>query len=119
MGEAEGMEFGPDLATLKSRRPASILADILDPNLSIADGYDLWTVELKTGEVVQGVISAETSTALTLRNAGGQENTIARQDIQSLKALGISAMPAGLEKQISLQEMADLLAYIRKVEETH
>lgn len=115
IGGAGGKDFGPDLATLKSRRTASIMTDILNPNLSIADGYDLWAVELKTGESVQGVISAETSTALTLHNVGGQEITIARQDIQSLKALGMSAMPAGLEKQISQQEMADLLAYIRQV----
>jgi putative membrane-bound dehydrogenase-like protein len=110
----KGVAFGPDLSSIKNRRPASIMNDILDPNLSIADGYDTWTVELNSGETLQGIISAETPTALTLRNATGQESTIARKDIQVLKALGLSAMPAGLEKQISQQEMADLLAYIRQ-----
>jgi putative heme-binding domain-containing protein len=110
----KGVAFGPDLSSIKNRRPASIMNDILDPNLSIADGYDTWTVELHSGEALQGIISAETPTALTLRNATGQESTIARKDIQVLKALGLSAMPAGLEKQINQQEMADLLAYIRQ-----
>ena len=114
MGGENGYEFGPDLAMLKSRQPQSIMADILAPDISIADGYDLWAVELKSGEVLQGVISAETSTALTLVNAGGYEKTISRQDIQSLKALGMSAMPAGLEKQIDQQSMADLLTYIKQ-----
>ncbi len=114
MGEKAGNVFGPDLVTLKNRRPASIMADILAPNLSIADGYDLWTVTLKNGEQVQGVIGSETPTALTLRNAGGQETTIARKDIASLHALDVSAMPMGLQNQISQQEMADLLAYIRE-----
>jgi putative membrane-bound dehydrogenase-like protein len=111
---AIGVAFGPDLASIRNRRPAAIMNDILDPNLSIADGYDLWIVELKNGESVQGVISSESPTAITLRNAGGQESTIARQDIHSLKALGMSAMPTGLEKQISQQQMADLLAFLGK-----
>lgn len=109
-----GVAFGPDLATIRNRRPASIMGDILNPNLSIADGYDLWTIHLKNGETVQGLISTETPTALTLRNQGGLETTIARQDIESLKSMNMSAMTAGLEKQINPQQMADLLAYIRK-----
>ncbi len=115
MEGAAGTPFGPDLATIKNRRPASIMADILAPNLSIADGYDLWTVTLNNGELLQGVIGSETSTALTLRNPAGQETTIARKDIASLQALDVSAMPMGLENQISQQEMADLLAYIQQV----
>jgi putative heme-binding domain-containing protein len=113
LGKA-GESFGPDLTSIKNRRPASIMSDILDPNLSIADGFDLWIVELKNGESIQGIISSETPIAITLRNAGGQEITLARQEIKNLQALGMSAMPAGLEKQISQQEMADLLAYIKQ-----
>jgi putative heme-binding domain-containing protein len=109
-----GLAFGPDLTSIKNRRPASIMSDILDPNLSIADGYDLWVVELKNGESMQGIILTETPNAITLRNAAGLETTIARQDIQQLKALGMSAMPTGLEKQINQQDMADLLAFIRQ-----
>lgn len=114
ISSAGGIAYGPDLATIRNRRPASILGDILNPNLSIADGYDLWTITLKNGETQQGLISTETPTALTLRNQGGQETTIARQDIETLKAMNMSAMTVGLEKQINPQQMADLLAYIRK-----
>ena len=116
IGGKMGTNYGPDLATIRNRQLASILNDILDPAQSIADGYDLWTVTLIGGESIQGIVSAETSTAITLRKAGGQqETTISRQDIQSLQPLGMSAMPAGLENTIDQQEMADLLAYIREV----
>ncbi|GAB3933852.1 PVC-type heme-binding CxxCH protein [Larkinella terrae] len=114
IGSTGGIAFGPDLATIRNRRPASIMGDILNPNLSIADGYDLWTITLKNGETLQGLISTETPTALTLLNQGGQETTISRQDIESLKAMNMSAMTAGLEKQINPQQMADLLAYIKQ-----
>jgi hypothetical protein len=35
-------------------------------------------------------------------------------DIKSLKALNMSSMPTGLEKQINKQQMADLLAFLRQ-----
>lgn len=113
MGDKIGSPFGPDLTSIRNRRPASIMNDILDPNQSIADGYDLWVMELKSGETVQGIISTETPNAVSMVNVGGQQRTIARQNIQSLKIFDVSAMPSGLEKQISQQEMADLLAYLR------
>jgi putative membrane-bound dehydrogenase-like protein len=114
VGGTGGVAFGPDLGTIRNRRPESILGDILDPNLSIADGYDIWTIDLKSGESVQGIISTETPTALTLNNYGGQKTIIARKDISSLKTLGMSSMPAGLEKEINQQQMADLLAFIKR-----
>ena len=115
IGGTMGTKYGPDLATIRNRQPASILNDILDPAQSIADGFDLWTVTLNNGESIQGIVSAETPTAITLRKTGGQETTISRQDIESLQSLGMSAMPAGLENSIDQQQMADLLAYIKEV----
>jgi putative membrane-bound dehydrogenase-like protein len=114
IGGAEGVAFGPDLGTIRNRRPESIIGDILDPNLSIADGYDIWIIELKSGESVQGLISTETPTAITVSNYGGQKTVIARKEIKSLKALGMSSMPAGLEAGIDQQAMADLLAFIKQ-----
>ncbi|MCF2492352.1 PVC-type heme-binding CxxCH protein [Dyadobacter chenhuakuii] len=114
IGGSEGVAFGPDLGTIRNRRPESIVGDILDPNLSIADGYDIWIIELKAGESVQGLIANETPTAITVSNYGGQKTVIARKDIKSLKALGMSSMPAGLEAEIDQQAMADLLAYIKQ-----
>lgn len=113
IGGAGGVAFGPDLGTIRNRRPESIMADILDPNFSIADGYDLWQIELGSGESAQGLISSETPSALTLSNYGGQKKVIARKDIKSLKTLGMSSMPVGLEASIDKQQMADLLAFIK------
>lgn len=113
IGGAGGVAFGPDLGTVRNRRPESIMGDILDPNFSIADGYDLWQIELGSGESVQGLIASETPSALTLSNYGGQKRVIARKDIKSLKTLGMSSMPVGLETSINQQQMADLLAFIK------
>ncbi|MGC1241259.1 MAG: PVC-type heme-binding CxxCH protein [Chryseosolibacter sp.] len=108
-----GIPFGPDLGTVQSWPASGIMTNIIDPNQSIAHSYDLWNVVLENGESLQGVITAETPSSVTVRNANGQVNTIAREEIASQKAMNMSAMPVGLEKQISHQEMADLLVYLR------
>lgn len=109
-----GVAFGPDLGTIHNWTKEDIMANVLDPNLSISSGFDLWNVELKTGETVQGVIVSETPAAFTLRNNGKMDRTINRQEVKSLQSASISPMPTGLEKNISQQEMADLLAFLRQ-----
>jgi putative heme-binding domain-containing protein len=109
-----GVELGPDLGTIHNWTAEIIMANILDPNISISSGYDLWNVELKNGESHQGIISSESDVAITLKNNGKLEKTINRQDIKEIKSMEISAMPSGLEKKINKQEMADLLAFLRK-----
>jgi putative membrane-bound dehydrogenase-like protein len=109
-----GINFGPDLGSVHNWSRDAIMINILAPSSSISSGYDLWHVELKNGESFQGIISSETPTALTLKNAAMEIKTINRADIVSLKAMNISAMPTGLEKQINQQQMADLLAFLKE-----
>ena len=109
-----GVSIGPDLGTVHNWSAVAIMANTLAPNLSISSGFDLWSVELTNGESMQGIIASETPGALTLRNTGAVDKTINRSDIKSLKALNMSIMPTGLEKQISQQHMADLLAFLKQ-----
>lgn len=109
-----GISFGPDLGTVHNWSTEAIMANILAPDLSISSGYDLWAVERQNSETFQGIIASETATAITLKNAIAEERTISRNDIKSLKALNMSAMTAGMEKAIDQQQMADLLAFLKK-----
>jgi putative membrane-bound dehydrogenase-like protein len=109
-----GVQIGPDLGTIHNWKKEDIMANILDPSLSIYPGYELWEFELNNNESVQGIIVSETSSAIMLRNNGKPDRTINRQDVKSLKSLNISAMPAGLEKNINERAMADLLSFLRQ-----
>ena len=71
-----GVQLGPDMGTIHNWMPEVIMANILNPNLSISSGFDLWEVELKNGESLQGIISSETPTTITLRNNGKLERTL-------------------------------------------
>ena len=88
------------------------MVNVLDPGFSIAQGFDLWELQLNEGTTLQGMIRNETSAAITLHSAPGLEKTINRQDIKSLKALNMSLMP-GLSDQINPQQMADLISFLR------
>jgi putative heme-binding domain-containing protein len=110
----KGVNFGPDLSTLRSRNATSVLTEILNPNNSIADNYDFWTLELKNGTSISGVISQENATGLSVREMGGTESVIQRKDVAKMQKSEISIMPNGLENAISLQDMADLIAFIKK-----
>ena len=56
----------------------------------------------------------QTATSLTLRRQRDETDTVLRGDIEGLTSTGKSLMPEGLEKTVSKQEMADLLAFLRE-----
>ncbi|HMG90402.1 MAG TPA: PVC-type heme-binding CxxCH protein [Chryseolinea sp.] len=112
-----GVTLGPDLGTIHNWSKEAIMANILAPNQSISSGYELWEVVLNNGESFQGIIASETPGAITLRNLGSAEKTVRREDIKSLKALSMSIMTEGLEKQISVDDMADLLTFLKSSEQ--
>jgi len=108
-----GVLYGPDLGTVHNWVARDLVANILDPSLSIAPGFDLWEVLLNDGDPLQGMIVSETSAAIKLRMAPGLEKTINRQDIKSLKVLNMSVMPV-LSSQLDQRKMADLIAFLKK-----
>lgn len=109
----EGTAYGPDLASIRHRQAKSIMVDILLPQQSIADGYELWIATTQEGETVSGIIVADAGDRITLRDAAGQEHALLRSTLSALEASTYSAMTAGFGDVISQQEMADLLAYLK------
>ena len=112
IGDA-GHEVGPDLLSLTTRFKEQLLADILIPNQAIETGYEEYVVETADGRSLSGVIAEETSTSITIRRAKGEQDTVLRGNVESMYSLSLSPMPEDLEKSISVQGMADLIAYIK------
>jgi putative heme-binding domain-containing protein len=114
VGNKDGIAFGPDLASVANRDPYFILSDIIKPDRSIADGYEWWEITLRNGNTVNGIIASETATAIALRDPSGSTKMINRSQISSLQASPNSVMPAGLEQNMTVAEMAHLLAFLKK-----
>jgi len=110
-----GVAVGPNLGTVRNHPASELLEDIILPSKSIEHGFETYVVELASGEIVDGIMSAQTAATITLRQEQGRETVIARQDIKSMRVSKVSMMPEGLEKQISVSQMADLLTFLKDV----
>ena len=90
-----------------------LLSDILDPNRDVAPDFVALTVATQRGQVLSGLLAEETGSSLKLRKAEGIDETILRSEIAEVRSSGRSLMPEGLEQTLNLQEMADLLAFLK------
>ena len=114
LGETAGGDLGPDLATVRHRPPIGLLADILLPSRSIAQKYETYVVERRDGGSAAGILGAESPTTITLRQGGDRTVVVPRAEIKTMAVSPLSTMPPDLDRAISPDEMADLLAFIRR-----
>jgi putative membrane-bound dehydrogenase-like protein len=112
--EGQGAEVGPNLLTVQNQSKDWLMANILMPSQAIAQGYEAYVVET-AGGTFDGVIARQSPASVTLRHEDGKEDVIQRADIRNMYVTNLSAMPGDLEKQVSGEQMADLLEYLKTV----
>ena len=100
------------MTVTKSRGKAAILGNVLDPNREVNPSFNSYIVQLDDGRNVNGMITNETSNSITLTSANNKAQTVSRDQIEAIKNSGLSLMPEGLEKDISVEQMADLLEFL-------
>src|SRR5207253_1298931 len=110
----EGTRIGPDLTGMAVHPKDHLLIDILDPSRSVEANFRIYTVATKGGLVLNGLLASESRTAIELFDAEGKKHTLLRSDIEELTASTKSLMPDGFEKQVSRQELTDLLEFLTK-----
>jgi quinoprotein glucose dehydrogenase len=111
--KGEGGDVGPDLAEVgKKMGREYVLRSIVDPNAVIAKGYDNIMVTLKKGDIVAGLLSAETADELTLKNpADAKLQRIKKSDVKERMSLP-SAMPPGMGEILTKRELRDVVQYL-------
>ncbi|MGE3315995.1 MAG: PVC-type heme-binding CxxCH protein, partial [Planctomycetaceae bacterium] len=110
-----GHAVGPDLASTQNKSPADLLVAILDPNREAQPNFNTYTVVTQQGTLLTGLVASETATSVTLRRAEAKEDVVLRNNIDTMVSNGKSLMPEGLEKEISAQQMADLIAFLKSI----
>ena len=108
-----GVNVGPDVADTYNKTPAYLLTNILDPNRAVDANYFGYTLATNQGRIYTGLVKAETASSITIRLPEGKEETILRADVDELKSSGLSLMPVGVEKNITIDQMADLLTFLK------
>jgi putative heme-binding domain-containing protein len=110
----EGKDVGPDLSTVKQRTPEELLIAILDPNREVNPQFVAVRILTTGGDVLDGLVASENATSVTLKRQGGDTDTILRVRIEKLVRSTLSLMPEGLEKSVDLQQMADIIQFIKE-----
>lgn len=107
-----GVDIGPNLLGVRNHGREGLLIDIFDPNRKVDPAYLHYEVETRGGDTLMGAIADESATSLTVVEAFGVRTIVQRHDITSMRAVGTSMMPEGLEASLSPQQVADLLEYL-------
>lgn len=108
-----GNAVGPDLRSLTTKSPSQILLSILDPNAEVDPKYRTVQVITNYGRVVSGVLESETEDSLRILSEKEEPIVIPREDIESLQTTNRSLMPTDVAKEISPQQMNDLITFLR------
>ncbi len=115
---ASGGNVGPELSGIglvKNRE--YILEAIVDPNKTIADGFNELIVLTDEGTMVTGIKKAEDEDSITLLDKDGLSIRVAKETIEDEK-IGQSSMPEDLIKKISMRELRDLVEYLAQQKST-
>jgi mono/diheme cytochrome c family protein len=90
--DGQGVVVGPDISDMRTQTPEQILLSILDPNAAIDANFYRYAVLTADGQLIEGLLD----------------------EIEQLRATGVSMMPEGFENQISPEAMRDLVAYLKR-----
>lgn len=108
-----GGTVGPDLTRIgRIRTGRDLLEAILFPSASFVRSYEPVTVVTVEGKVRNGLLRGDTPDEITLITGANQQVRLPRADIEELRPGTVSVMPAGLDQQLSPQELADLVAFL-------
>ena len=108
----EGADVGPDLTGMAVHPKEELLTHILDPSRSVESNFRLYTVVTADGLVINGMLASESRTAIELFDAEGKKTSVLREDIDEFVGTKKSLMPEGVEKELSRQELTDLLEFL-------
>ncbi len=109
-----GESMGPELSTVGKRfLTKEILDSMIHPSLVISDQYAAKTVVTVDGLTYTGIVGSGGNGDLLVLQSDGQKVRIAEEDVEEQLPSPVSAMPEGLLNSLSLDEVADLMAFLK------
>ncbi len=109
-----GGAIGPDMTRIGSiRTDRDLLEAIVYPSASFVRSYEPVKVTTKDGVVHNGILKKDAPDEIILVLAADKEVRIPRAEIDEFRMGTVSIMPAGLDQQLTKQDLADLIAFLR------
>jgi putative membrane-bound dehydrogenase-like protein len=109
-----GGKVGPDLTRIgQVRSERDLLESLAFPSASFVRSYEPVIVATKDGKIYSGVLKKDAPDEVVLVTSATEEARIPRDDIEDMKPGSVSIMPEGLDQQLTPQELADLVAFLK------
>jgi putative heme-binding domain-containing protein len=113
----KGGAVGPDLSQIGKVRSTRHLAEaVLLPSATLANGFESYTLATHAGRTLTGLIRRESASAIHLVSTDGAEIRVPRGDIAEIQPSDVSIMPQGLDKQLTHEQLRDLVAFLRSLQ---
>ena len=104
------------IGAIRSER--DLLEAIVYPSASIARYHEVVNVVMKDGRVASGLLVKEDVDTMYLSSAEGVVRPVAFREVEEARYSNVSLMPAGIDKLLKPEEIADLVAYLKKAKPT-
>jgi quinoprotein glucose dehydrogenase len=109
-----GGEAGPDVTGIASKKDRRYLLEaIVNPNATIAEGFQTVMFTLNNGDIKAGIVKAEDAQTITLQMPAPDSvpEKVQKADIKS-RDNAPSGMPPGLGDLLSKRDLRDILEYV-------
>ena len=108
-----GENLGPDLTQIgKKYKRGQLLKHILEPSSFMEPKYVPYLVETVQGKIYAGLLEKQSDTEVVLKDAKNKLQRFAADDVELLVRQQKSLMPELLLRDMTKQQVADLLAYL-------
>jgi putative heme-binding domain-containing protein len=106
--------LGPDLTRIGGiRTERDLLESIVFPSASFVQSYASVRVTTADGRTLNGILKKDAPDEVVLAVAADKDERVARADVEGVSPSSLSVMPAGLDQQLTVQELADLVAFLK------
>ncbi len=113
----QGGILGPDLTGSNRGNTAYLLNNIIEPSGELQDDYKMVVITTQDGRTYSGNIVSQNERQTTMRIVGQDNLVLNNSDIQSKDITDKSMMPEGILNTLTDQEVLNLVAYMKTLEQ--
>ena len=108
---------GPHLVDIGKRyKKGELIESVLRPSAKLAQGFESYLFVMESGKVFTGFVTGESVDKIALRQTNGIPVSLRRADIEQRQKRPESMMPDGLVNNLTPEQLADLIAYLRSLQ---
>ncbi|HJQ80071.1 MAG TPA: hypothetical protein VJ828_08955, partial [Lacipirellulaceae bacterium] len=109
-----GGKVGPDLSRIgEIRTERDLLESIVYPSLSFVRSYEPVLIITVDGRTLNGNVIDQSPTEYVVATDADHQVRVRREEVEEMHPSTVSTMPSGLDQQLTTQQLADLVAFLK------